>query len=327
MANSRLNVIDSQENPEPQRETRSQRASKRDEAKAKFERIWLTDPESFNPMRNAMERERIARTLELTNESFSASGKKIADLGCGCGTLTIRLSEQGALMHAVDIASNALKRVQEAKIQNVTMSQDYVPETSLQDNAYDAVICTDLIAYLDPIQYRLFFSELARLIHSQGYVICSTAVDIDSDALQRFAGLAETEFKIEKWILSYHALYIRLHTILTAPSRYCRAWKEPEFKQKELSHRKRLSRKWFQLNSSPVLAKAWSIVNYPLQPLVNKLEQSRSILIGLENICKFIWSDSGISHALFIGTRKPLIETPPEDTLPQERKYRKEVWE
>ena len=103
-------------------------------------------------------------------------------------------------------------------------SQQCLPHTTLQEEHYDLVISTDAIAYLQQDDFRLYFSELARLVKPQGSLICSTPIDIHSeDALERFIHLAETEFEIEKWVFSYHAYFIRLTRLLASPlSRFVR---------------------------------------------------------------------------------------------------------
>src|SRR5438105_4149210 len=52
---------------------------------AKFERLWLVDPEQFNPMRNCIERERIERTWQLLNKHVSFPGQSAVDIGCAAG--------------------------------------------------------------------------------------------------------------------------------------------------------------------------------------------------------------------------------------------------
>lgn len=327
MNNGKLNIIEVSEDPETPNSTK-RKFTKREEAIAKFEHMWRNDPEQFNPFRNAMERERIKRTWELMKGFISLEGKKAVDLGCGSGTLVEYLAQHNAAVLAVDIATQALKVVQGRGLKNVKTSQDYIPNTMLKDDAYDLVISTDVIAFLNPEQYRLYFSEMSRLMHSEAFVVCSTPVDIHSeDAVQRFASMVETEFTIEKWILSYHSLYIRFLDFLSAPSRYVQARQNKEFREKELQQRRSLSNWWFRINSTMIPAAFWKVVNYVLKPIVHIIKQSRFVLLGLERVCRFFSTDTGISHVIFIGKRRPLIDVPSVEELPQERKHRKEVWE
>lgn len=320
----RLNIVAT----EPTQKIASRQKNRKEEATEKFEKMWENDPEQFNPTRNAMEKERIKRTCDLILDFFTPENKKVADLGCGWGMLAQQLCTQGARVDAVDVAAAPLTQLKAKEIANLSTLQDCLPRTKLNDDAYDLVISTEVIALLHPDDYRLFFSELSRLIKSKGFVVCSTALDIHAeDALQRFASLAETEFQIEKWIFSYHYLYIRLHSFITAPSRYVSAARDAEYRQKELNQRKGISRGWFRLNSTPFFSKIWSMVNTLLSPLTKFFQQSHTVLSQLEKITRLIWSDSGISHALFLGVRRPLVQIPSAETMPQEKKHKKEVWE
>lgn len=326
MANNRLNIVTVTNSNEASAST--SKINRREEARAKFEKMWLKDPKQFNPMRNAMQRERIDRTFQLINSFLDLKNKKVTDLGCGSGVLASRLAEKGAHVDAVDVASNALKLIKEKNIPNITTIQDYVPNTKLNDDSYDLVVSTNLIAYLQQDQFRLYFSELARLVKKEGFVVCSTSLDIYSDdALHRFITLSETELKIEKWIFSYHALYIRIHSFLSAPGRFYRAHRDPECRKQELNKRHGFSKHWFVFNSSTLPAYFWSGFSYILSPLLKAFEQSRFMLLNLEKICRFVSSDAGISHAICLGIRRSLVEHTPENEIPIERKHKRQVWE
>ncbi len=69
MADSRLNIV--QTSPTPSSNSASMggssRLSRQKESQAKFERLWLVNPEQFNPLRNWMQKERLERTWTLLN--------------------------------------------------------------------------------------------------------------------------------------------------------------------------------------------------------------------------------------------------------------------
>jgi 2-polyprenyl-3-methyl-5-hydroxy-6-metoxy-1,4-benzoquinol methylase len=294
---------------------------------ARLDRFWLVDSEHMNPLRNCMERERIERTVSLLKQMV-LEGKSAVDLGCGSGVMTRRVSERGASVDAVDISANALKLLKEKPMDRIQAIHEYVPMTTLKDDAYDLVISTELIAWLPADEYRLYFSELARLVKPEGSVVCSTLIDINSeDALQRFAYLAETEFNIEKWILSHHLCYLHIADFFKAPARFARSKNDSEYRQREIERRFGFSRWWFRINSAKAPGLLWSLVQYPLKPIVGLLRQSRTLLILLEKICAFFWPDTGVSHAIFIGKRRSMLETLPANELPKESKHKKQVWE
>lgn len=298
-------------------------ASPQQQGKAKFDRLWLIDPDHFNPERNCMERERLLRTIAFLPQT--AENLAVADLGCGLAYFSKRLRNAGAIVDAVDIAQIPLGKIKREK--NIRALQEYVPKTTLKDEAYDIVLCTELIAYLPENEYRLLFSELARIIKPDGLLVCSSPLDYRTeDAVQGLAALAETEFTIEKWKLSHHLFYIRLRNFFEGPGRFVRAKKDPEYRQRELERRKGFCQSWFRLNSQPMPALFWRMVALVFDPISEWIRQSRSLLTNLEKACRFIWSESGITHAIFTAKRRTL-EKIPEDERPIERKHKREVWE
>lgn len=211
--NERLNIItdDHPENEKRASFTKRRSDTERTETQARFERLWLIDPEQFNPDRSLLESVRIERTKAFLDDLPAV--KTCVDLGSGYGVLGLFMAEKGCEVTAVDIAKNALNRL--VGLKGITTSQDYIPNTNLQDNSFDLVLSTDLIAFLNKHEYRLYVSELVRLCKQDGIIVCSTPIDIHSDdALHLFVSLMETEIIIDDWCFSYHRLYIRLLEIL-----------------------------------------------------------------------------------------------------------------
>lgn len=174
------------------------------EAEAKFERLWKTNPNQFNPDRNIKEKNRIERTLD----AIQISTCKAVDLGLGWGKVSDLLIEKGFEVDGVDISSLALQHYS-GKARKIN---DFIPYTKLEDMSYPLVMALDLIAELPEPDRRLLMSEMGRLVTKDGKVVISTPIDIDAeDAVARFLTLIETEFVIEDIIASFHSLWIRLY--------------------------------------------------------------------------------------------------------------------
>ena len=209
MTKNRLNIMKEEKEPSFFSEP-SQQMIKRKEEEAKFERLWLKDPEQFNPLRSCLEKERLTRSWELLTKSVSLKDKKVVDLGCGSGYFSRQLAQAEAIVDAVDIAENALKVFRQEGAEKIHLIQDAMPRTQLPDHTYDIVVCTDLIAYLPKEDYRLFFAELARLLKPDGILLCSTPIDIDTTGgVEKFLSLLRTEFEIKETSLSYNAFYLK----------------------------------------------------------------------------------------------------------------------
>lgn len=330
MNESRLNIVKVDNTPNSQKGA-IRNGSKQDEYRAKLERLWMLDPEQFNPHRNATERERIQRTLSLIKSYLPIKQKMIADLGSGFGELSRQLRDEGGKVLAMDVASNALKKLKELGAESIEIVQDCLPNTKLKDCSYDLVLSTDVIAYLDPKDFRLFFSELSRLIKPEGYVVCSTPLDIYSeDPIERFSSIAETEFKIVEWVFSHHYLQLKILKFCRAPGRFVKGWQDPSYRAERLKNRSGFSNWWYVVNSSTLPAIFWFPISLAFRPLCYLLEQNRSMLLFLEKVCSFFWDTSGISHAIFIAQRRPLEEPTKseiEGMKTQERPQKRQIWE
>lgn len=329
MKDNHLNVIKSgpsEESSDCTIKVLSTRKANQKKLEAKFERLWLLDPQQFNPMRNCMQKERIERTWTLLRSFFDPSGKKIVDIGCGEGFFTRRLRDNGAQMVAVDIAENALKRLRTHDMREIRAQQEAMPQTSLADDFYDLVVCMEVIANLEKEDYRLFFAELSRVTKRNGYVLCSTPIDIYTDgAVEKLLDYARTELEIVDYCASYHALHICLKRFFQAPAKFVEGWKNPEFRQKELSQKKGFNYYWFYLNTTFIFIWLWYFLSVCLRPLLKVIKNNRSVLLWMEKITRFLWDDSGISHFIFLARRRPLFQKPIEE--PIERRGKKEVWE
>lgn len=325
MADHRLNVVQIENIDSNNTKKRwGQNPSKREETQARFERQWLIDPHQFDPARNCLEIERIQRSLDLLTASGSVRDSDIVDLGAGWGDFSAQLQALGAKVLAVDIASNALKNLK-SRHPEVVVKQDFVPKTTLDDEKYDYVAALDLIAYLPKDDHRLFFAEVSRLVKANGKVLCSTPLDLRTeDAVQAFADLAETEFQIEHWALSYHLCFLYLLDFLEAPKKFYKGSIDKEYHAHEIGQRKGFSKIWFRLNSSPGLAWFWRGVSFIINPLSHWFKHSKSMMTACERFCKTFWDTAGVSHAIFIGKRRSLIIP---QVLPEETKHKKEVWE
>lgn len=326
MAEKRLNIIniDSSENG---LSLNPSQVHPLKEMQAKFERLWLMDPERFNPLRNCMERERLERTWQLLTKHAACAHQQVADIGCGSGVFSRRLRDANAYVEAVDIAENALKHFKKMGADGIQLKRESMPVTTLPDHSYDLIICTELIAELPLDDYRLFFAELSRLIKLDGYLICSSPIDIDSvGGLDKFVELSQTEFDIIEGIPSYHALYLRLKRFFDAPARFTNAWQNQEVKHQELEKRKGLNRWWFWTNTTSIFIPFWYACGFCAQPFNKLLKNNHSLLLFLEKCCRFFWDQDGISHYLFIAKRRHLQTLNPEE-IPIEKPKRKEVWE
>jgi len=153
-------------------------------------------------------------------------------------------------------------------------------------------------------------------------------LDIDTDgALERFSTLAETEFQIITWSVSYHTLLLRVVKFFKAPARYAKASKLPDMRKHELKQKRPWGQKWFRFNTSPFIGKIWGIIQIATTPIGHFIENQKSLVLMMEKICRFFSAENGISHAIFVGRRHPILQPTELEMMANERKGKKQVWE
>lgn len=325
MAENKLNITSISQSS-PQDSKRNSFRDRQQELQAICERLWLQNPEQFNPLRNAMERERLDRTWAALQAYFNLAQTKVADIGCGNGVFSRRMRDAGAEIEAVDIAENALKHLKQHDLHHIHPKRDGLPYTMLPDQAYNLIVCTEVIGFLNPQDHRLFFSELARLIKPDGLLICSSEIDIYTEGgVEQFQALTQTEFVIMKIVRSYHALFIKLQHFLEAPAKFVKGGLDARWRKEELNRRLGLNRLWFKLNSHSSISWLWKPISYTLAPLIRFYKQNRHILLTLEKVCQFFWDEAGVSHVIFLGQRRPL-QWPEPSEPPITRPGKKEIW-
>jgi 2-polyprenyl-3-methyl-5-hydroxy-6-metoxy-1,4-benzoquinol methylase len=326
MSDNRLHIVKTDDqNPSSSQPSKKQT---KQEIQAKLERIWLTNPQQFNPERNCFEKERIKRTSDLIDSVSLSENKNAVDLGCGLGFLSRKLHSLGWRVDAVDAANNALKSMSSFDCTGIELIQDTLPQTKLKDDHYALVLSTEVIGFLNPADYRIYFSELSRLVAKDGYVICSTLIDVDSeDGVQQFGGLVETEFQVHQWLFGYHRLWLKLKQFFNSPAHYIRASQNRDYRDVQLAKRKGFAQAWFKFNSRGFPVLFWKILNIAASPLASLLNHNRWLLLKLEKISKFVWDNGGISHVIFLGQRRHIEMPTKVELVSVERKGKHQVWE
>ena len=140
-----------------------------------------------------METVRIERTEAFIAAEVDVAKQRAADQASGYGVIAIALAAKNARVDAVDIAKKALVHLKGAS-PNITPVHDCLPATKLEDDAYDLVLCLDMIGYLRERDHRLLVNEMARLVKKESLILFSTPVDIHSDdALENLTALRKRQ--------------------------------------------------------------------------------------------------------------------------------------
>ncbi len=303
---------------------------RRIERMAYFEKAWRENPDRFLREGSAIERDRVVRLSKFIDNCSPRLGQRSCDLACGAGHAAKWIARKGIEVDAVDLSSLALGRLKLDPLPTLRLVQDYVPYTKLPDDAYQLVVCTDFIGYLYPQEYRLLFSEIARLMKQNGHAIFSTAIDLNSeDALARFLQLAETEFEILNNSFAYDKLYIHLLDGFAWPGRLAKAADSPPYRKEAIEKRKGLRRALFKLFSAAPISYFWKAVSWISSPLHRFMKGNDALRRILQKTTRFFWQENGITHVICLAKRRSILNTDPRivphDVI--EQKAKKTVWE
>ena len=276
------------------------------ETVARYERIWLRDPKRFDPRGKALDEIRLKRTWDILHSLCDYSNKTALDLGCGAGTLAHQLSTAGATVTAVDVAKNALGMIEDHAI---TVKQDCLPQTSLPDNLYDLVVAAEIIGELDSRDHRLLFSELARLVKRDGYVLFSTDFDMgSSDHLPCLLSLIETEFTVVAERCSYHRLSLAIQRHLDRPAYYWKVSRDRSYRQEIFAQASRLQQLWLKLQTSFVIAPLWGLLAAAISPLRSFVVRSHRLARLLEKATHFVYGEQGAANVILLLRKRELFK-------------------
>lgn len=266
------------------------------------------------------------RTWNLLTRFVDPKTIYAADIGTGQGTLTRRLKAAGAAVLAIDTSENALQLLKK-KDPGIDILQGTMPLIPISDRTFDVVLCTDVIAELSPKDYRLFFSELSRLVKPAGYVLCSTPIDYTTEGgAERFIDLAQSEFLILSCMHSYHALYLRIKRCFEAPGNYVKARKDIHLRNNESNKRNGFRKYLYKVLTSNLFFPLWRALQCITDPVASFIRRSPKILSVTEKICRKLSGESGISHAMFLAKIRPLDRELPRDEIIR-RPEKKQIWE
>lgn len=115
--------------------------------------------------------------------AFIKPGDNVLDVGCGTGTLALRLLRKGAHVTGIDMSAFMIETAKkhaerEGLAANLTVFQDSV--TQLRKHAapesFDAIVCTMVLGELSPDYLRFIFDECFSLLKPGGQLLIGDEV-------------------------------------------------------------------------------------------------------------------------------------------------------
>ena len=101
-----------------------------------------------------------------TLKDFNVKGKKVLEIGCGYGDISVHLAMQGAIVTALDNTHNALRNAQILAEKNGVSIHPVVMDAMnidhLKDEKYDYVVGQFILHHIEP--FDLFVTKLDALM-------------------------------------------------------------------------------------------------------------------------------------------------------------------
>ena len=135
--------------------------------------LWDAEAERFDEAPDHGLRDPAVRTAwrTLLTGQLPLPPARIADLGCGTGTLSALLAELGHAVDAVDFSPRMVERARAktAELSTATVRQGDAADPPLPDASYDVVLCRHVLwALPDP---GAALDRWARLLHPGGSMV------------------------------------------------------------------------------------------------------------------------------------------------------------
>lgn len=114
--------------------------------------------------------EQIQKAMDLI-----PSASKILDAGCGSGRHSIFLAKKGFFVSGVDISTTAIdiaqKWANQEGIKNATFHTSNLCELPYPNDAFDAVICPDVLNFMPAEERTAALNHITRILKENGLLI------------------------------------------------------------------------------------------------------------------------------------------------------------
>jgi ubiquinone/menaquinone biosynthesis C-methylase UbiE len=149
-----------------------------------------------------------AAWLELLTAHLPAAPARVADLGCGTGTLSVLLADAGFTVDGVDFSPEMVNRARDKAVgrDGVTFTVADASDPPLEEAAYDAVLCRHVLwALPDPSAALARWVGLlrpgGRLVLVEGrWHTESGLTAAETEAMLRAAGSTPTTYHLREEI-------------------------------------------------------------------------------------------------------------------------------
>jgi len=142
------------------------------------------DQISMHPIkRSAFVLARYKNIITILKQERLLESKKVLDLGCGDGVMSMFLAQHANLVEGLDYSPEALAFAKDKTKQfsNLTFSEGSAYELPYPDNTFDVVVSTEVIEHLDDVD--AYISEIKRVTKNNGSALITTPIRLTQEPL------------------------------------------------------------------------------------------------------------------------------------------------
>jgi ubiquinone/menaquinone biosynthesis C-methylase UbiE len=118
-----------------------------------------------NPIVGIISRGRVKKLLK---EMHPLKGKKVLDIGCEAGYVSILMKNKGADVYSFDIIKEALLKFKK-KVPNEKVFLAAAQKMPLKDGVFDFIVCTEVIEHMPSLDKA--FAEMYRVLKKGGKLL------------------------------------------------------------------------------------------------------------------------------------------------------------
>lgn len=136
--------------------------------------------------------------IDLLRSALPATPGRVADLGCGTGTLARLLTDEGYTVDGLDLSPEMIKRAR-AKVPEAHFGIGDANKPSMQAGAYDIVLCRHVLWAMDEPEEA--FARWVALLQPGGIVVLiegrwAAGTGITSEQMEQIVLSNRTEIEI-----------------------------------------------------------------------------------------------------------------------------------
>jgi 2-polyprenyl-3-methyl-5-hydroxy-6-metoxy-1,4-benzoquinol methylase len=130
-----------------------------------FDELYARNPDPWDFETSAYEAHKFDATIAALEPPYASA----LEVGCANGVLSERLAERCETLLAIDVVDAVLARARE-RVPGVTFERREIPE-QWPDGAYDLIVCSEVLYYLDPPAFDRTLTEIDRTLVPGGSLL------------------------------------------------------------------------------------------------------------------------------------------------------------